>query len=182
VRWLLAVLAALLLAACGGAGHPTDGGKDTLPGPLPSGVTFAAADGGAAAPPFALKLLDGTRVDSARLWRERPLVLFFFASWCSRCADQQHKLQPLVERYRDVVTFVGLVGPDKAPAVRSWLDTHEVTYPVGIDDGLAIWKPYAVRTPPAVILIGPGGKLLRGWTGGVETGVLQEELERLVRR
>jgi peroxiredoxin len=182
VRRLLAAFAALLLAGCGGADRPTDGGKDTLPGALPKGVTFAAADLGAAAPPFALTLLDGTRVDSARLWRQRPVVLFFFASWCSRCADQQRKLQALVERYRDVVTFVGLGGQDKAPAVRSWLAKHDVTYPVGIDDGLAIWKPYAVRTPPAVILIGPGGKLLRGWTGGVETDVLGDELDRLVQR
>jgi cytochrome c biogenesis protein CcmG/thiol:disulfide interchange protein DsbE len=176
------VCAALLLAGCGGAGGPTDGGKDTLPGALPNGVTFTAADLGAAAPPFALKLLDGTRVDSAGLWRERPVVLFFFASWCSRCADQQHKLEPLVERYRDVVTFVGLAGQDKPAAVRSWLSEHDVTYPVGIDDGLAIWKPYAVRTPPAVVLIGKGGKLLRGWTTVVQTDVLEDELSQLVRR
>jgi peroxiredoxin len=182
MRWLLAAFAALLLAGCGGADRPTDGGKDTLPGALPSGVSFAAAGSGAAAPPFSLTLLDGTRVDSARLWRDRPVVLFFFASWCSRCADQQHKLQALVERYRDVVTFVGLGGKDKPAAVRSWLDAHEVTYPVGIDDGLSIWKPYAVRTPPAVILIGPGGKLLRGWTGGVQTDVLAGELAQLVKR
>jgi peroxiredoxin len=182
MRWPLAVLAALAVSGCGGADRPTDGGKDTLPGALPSGVTFAAADGAAAAPPFALTLLDGTRVDSGGLWRERPLVLFFFASWCSRCADQQHKLQTLVERYRDVVTFVGLAGKDKPAAVRSWLETHDVTYPIGIDDDLAIWKPYAVRTPPAVILIGPGGKLLRGWTGGVETDVLDAELRQIVQR
>jgi peroxiredoxin len=182
VKRRLAVFAALLLAGCGGADRPTDGGKDTLSRALPSGVTFESSASTAEAPPFALTLLDGTRVDSTRLWRDRPVVLVFFASWCSRCADQQHKLAPLVERYRDVVTFVGLGGQDKAPAVRSWLDTHDVTYPVGIDDGLAIWKRYAVRTPPAVILIGPGGKLLRGWTGGVETDVLDAELGQLVQR
>lgn len=182
MRWLLAALAALLIAGCGGSDLATDGGKDTLPGPLPKGVSFAPAAASTAAPPFTLKLLDGTRVDAARLWRDRPLVVFFFASWCSRCADQQDKLAPLVERYRDVVTFVGIGGQDKAPGVRSWLTKHDVTYPVGIDDDLAIWKPYAVRTPPAVVLIGPGGKLLRGWTGGVETDVLDAQLGEIVKR
>jgi hypothetical protein len=33
-----------------------------------------------------------------------------------------------------------------------------------------------------VILIGPGGVLLRGWTGGVETDVLDAELRKLVHR
>jgi peroxiredoxin len=182
VRWLLAALAALLVAGCGGSDLATDGGKDTLPGPLPAGVSFKPAGSSAEAPPFTLKLLDGTRVDSKQLWSDRPVVVFFFASWCSRCAEQQHKLAPVVEDFRDVVTFVGLGGKDKPAAVRAWLDEHDVTYPVGIDAELAIWKPYAVRTPPAVILIGPGGVLLRGWTGGVETDVLDAELRRVVQR
>jgi hypothetical protein len=39
-----------------------------------------------------------------------------------------------------------------------------------------------VRTPPAVVLIGKGGKLLRGWTTVVQTDVLEDELSQLVRR
>ena len=58
-RWLVLVL---VLAGCGGAA-PHDGGRDTLPGALPSGVTFAPATSTAAAPPFSLALLDGTRVE-----------------------------------------------------------------------------------------------------------------------
>jgi hypothetical protein len=57
-----------------------------------------------------------------------------------------------------------------------------VTYPVGIDGRLETWRRYAVPNPPAVILVGPGAKLLRGWPGGVETDALDAELQRLVRR
>jgi peroxiredoxin len=177
----LVVLFALAVSGCGGAAAH-DGGRDTLPGALPSGVTFAPASSTAAAPPFSLSLLDGTRVDGAALWKQRPVVVFFFASWCSRCATQQDALAPLVDDYRDVVTFVGVGGQDKAPAVKSWLDAHDVTYPVGIDRGLATWRRYAVRQPPAVILIAPGGKLERGWPGGVSRDVLADELARLVER
>jgi cytochrome c biogenesis protein CcmG/thiol:disulfide interchange protein DsbE len=175
-------LALGLAAGCGGAALPHDGGRATLPGPLPSGVTFAAGTSTASAPPFALKLLDGTPVDAAKLWSDRPVVVFFFASWCSRCATQQERLQPLVERYRDVVTFVGVGGQDKAPAVKAWLDAHGVTYPVAIDGALETWRRYAVRQPPAVVLIAPGGKLERGWTGGVATSALDAELRRIVQR
>jgi hypothetical protein len=66
--------------------------------------------------------------------------------------------------------------------VKTWLDAHDVTYPVAIDEALATWRRYAVRQPPAVVLIAPGGKLERGWTGGVETAVLDTELRRLVQR
>jgi peroxiredoxin len=177
----LAVLVALLVAGCGGsAAH--DGGRDTLPGKLPSGVTFAPAESTAAAPPFSLSLLDGTRVDAASLWKSRPVVVFFFASYCSRCASQQQDLAPLIDDYRDVVTFVGVGGKEKTPAVRAWLDDHDVTYPVGLDATMDTWRRYAVRTPPAVILIAPGGKLERGWPGGVSKDVLADELARLVKR
>jgi peroxiredoxin len=178
----LALLLVLLAAGCGGSDAPRDGGRGTLPGPLPSGVTFAAPPSTAVAPPFSLSLLDGTRVKAASLWKDRPVVVFFFASWCSRCAQQQKALAPLVDDYRDVVTFVGVGGQDKPAAVRSWLDAHDVTYPVGIDASLNTWKHYAVRQPPAVVLIAPGGKLDRGWPDGVTGDVLTAELKRLVRR
>jgi peroxiredoxin len=178
---LLALLV-VVAAGCGGAAPSHDGGRATLPGPLPSGVTFAAPTSTAEAPAFSLKLLDGTPLKASSLWRDRPVVVFFFASWCSRCATQQASLEPLVKRYKDVVTFVGVGGQDKAPAVKDWLDAHDVTYPVAIDSALATWRTYAVRQPPAVVLIAPGGKLERGWTGGVTTDVLDAELKRIVQR
>jgi peroxiredoxin len=170
----------LVLAGCGGSA-PT-GGRDTLPQPLPEGVTFAPVSTTAQAPPFALRLLDGTPVEGSTLWKDRPVVLLFFASWCSRCTAQQDRLRSLVEDYGDVATFVGIGGQDQPGAVRAWMDDHGVTYPVGIDPDQAIWRRYAVRTPPAVVLIAPGGKLLRGWPGGVDTDTLKDELGRLVRR
>ena len=182
MRRALVAVALVLLAGCGGESLPRDGGRATLPGPLPSGVTFAAATSTASAPPFSLKLLDGTPVEAAKLWRDRPVVVFFFASWCSRCATQQERLDPLVKRYRDVVTFVGVGGQDKAPAIKTWLDAHGVTYPVALDGGLETWRRYAVRQPPAVVLIAPGGKLERGWPAGVATDALDSELQRLVQR
>ncbi|HWK28800.1 MAG TPA: TlpA disulfide reductase family protein [Solirubrobacter sp.] len=174
------MLAALALAGCGGAAG--DGGRSTLPGPLPAGVRFAPATSTAVAPPFSLALLDGTRVEGAKLWRDRPVVLFFFGSWCSRCAKQQQELSPLVSKYEDVVTFVGVAGKDKPPAVRAWLEDHGVTYPVGIDGSLESWRRYAVRQPPAVVLIGPGGTLERGWADGVDGDVLADSLARMVER
>jgi len=174
-------VATLLLAGCGGE-LTHDGGRDQLPGPVPDDVSFAPADTTAVAPPFTLTLLDGMKLDVADLWSDRPTVVFFFASWCSRCATQQDALKPLAEKYRDVVTFVGVGGQDKGPGVKSWLDAHDVTYPVGIDGGMETWRRYAVRTPPAVILIAPGGKLERGWPGGVTEDVLGDELARLVKR
>lgn len=170
----------MLVAGCGG-GAAYDGGRDTLPGPVPKGVSYAPSESTALAPPFTLKLLDGTQLDVATLWKDRPAVLLFFASWCSKCATQQETLAKLGEQYGDKVAFVGVAGQDTAEKVRTWLSDHKVSYPVGIDPDLAIWRRYAVRTPPAVALVAPGGKLLRGWPGGVDAETLELALSELVR-
>ena len=177
-RQLALAATVLLVAGCGGAAY--DGGRDSLPGPVPDDVTFVPVESTAVAPPFSLKLLDGSSLDVATLWRDRPVVVFFTASWCSRCATQQEDFKPIVERYGDAVGFVGVAGRDKVDALKAWVSDHEVGYPVGIDPDQATWRRYAVRTPPAVIVVAPGGKLIRGWPGGVATEDLELALEAVV--
>jgi thiol-disulfide isomerase/thioredoxin len=141
-------------------------------------VTYAPVESTAVAPPFTLKLLDGKSLDATTAWRDRPVVVVFFASWCSRCDG----LRSVVDEYGDAVGFVGIAGQDKPGVVKAWIDDQDVEYPFGIDPDLAIWRRYAVRTPPAVVLIAPGGKLVRGWPGGVDADTLKAELGRIVRR
>jgi peroxiredoxin len=163
-RWLVLLL---VLAGCGG-------GSDN--------VTYAPVDTKAVAPPFTLQTLDGKRFEAASVWKERPLVVLFLASWCSKCATQQDALEKIGDDYGDAVDFVGIAAQDQPDALKDWIDEHDVDYPVGVDPDQAIWRRYAVRTPPAVVLVAPGGKLLRGWPGGVDTETLEQELDRLVRR
>jgi peroxiredoxin len=132
------------------------------------------------APQFTLPLLDGGSVEGAALWRERPVVLAFFSSWCGPCARQQAALAELADRYGDAVAFVGIAGQDERGALAAFVERNEVSYPVGIDETLEIWRRYAVREPPAVVLIAPGGRLLRGWPGMVDTRRLEAALDRVV--
>lgn len=145
-------------------------------------MTYAPVESTAVAPPFTLPLLDGSTFNAASRWKNRPLVVFFLASWCSRCAAQQKDLADVIDEYGDAVDFVGIAAQDKPEALKAWRDKHDVPYPVGIDPDQAIWRRYAVRTPPAVVLIAPGGKLVRGWPGGVDKDTLSAQLDRIVQR
>jgi peroxiredoxin len=161
-RWLVLLV---LLAGCGS-----------------KTVTYAPVDTKAVAPPFSLTLLDGKQLDAAALWKQRPVVVLFFASLCSKCATQQQALAKVLDDYGDAVEVVGIAGQDTPQAVKAWIDKHDVDYPVGIDTDLATWRRYAVRTPPAVVLVAPGGKLFRGWPGGVDPETLKQALDQIVRR
>jgi thiol-disulfide isomerase/thioredoxin len=181
LRLLSLLLLGLALASsgCGGDGG-TAGGADDLPPPVPDGVVFAEPPENALpAPKFSPALLDGTRIDAADLWRERPLVLVFTASWCGRCADVHREVAAAVDEHGDAVALLGVVAPDDAEPAREYAEGLDLGHPVAVA-GERVWLNYAAREPPVVVLVARGGKLLRGWPGGVERAELARRLDELV--
>jgi peroxiredoxin len=172
---MAALAAALVLAACSA---PAATGE--LPGPVPDGVTFReSAEGAPAAPAFELDLLDGGTLNVAEQWSERPVVLVFFESWCTRCREQQAAINDVAEGYRDVVLFVGIAGLSDPEDVATYVTENRITYPVGIDPDGRVWLRYAVAEPPLVALISKDGRLLRGWPEGVSGADLGEQIAQL---
>lgn len=185
---LLAV--ALALGACSGpADGPADesattaaaGGANTLPGPVPSALALRPAPSDSpGAPAFTGTLTDGTPLTGADLWAERPVVLLFFSSWCTTCAQRQNALSDLARDYRDRVVFVGVASEDEPADLETYLREHRVEFPVVFDRDQTIWQSYAVREPPAVAIVAKGGRLLRGWPGGIDATALDARLRELV--
>lgn len=172
-------LLAALLTGCGGG--EVRGGALSLPGPVPEGATFPEADSSLPpAPEVSLNLLDGTPFTGSEIWEERPVVLFFFASWCTACAGLQPGLVELAQRYQDRVVFVGIAGEDKEEALATYLEEHEVPYPVAIDERLTVWRSYGVREPPHPVVVSRGGRVVKGWPGGVSIETIEEILKDLM--
>ncbi|MFC0033091.1 TlpA family protein disulfide reductase [Micromonospora chaiyaphumensis] len=183
----VALAAALTVTGCSGGDEPparpapVAGGAAALPGPAPAGLALRPAPAGApGAPAVTGALTDGSPVALADLWADRPVVLVFFTSWCTLCADRQAALSELARRHRDEVVLVGVATGDRPEDVQGYLREHRVEYPVVLDADGTIWRSYAVREPPAVVVVAKGGALLRGWPGGVDAATLDAELRRLV--
>jgi peroxiredoxin len=163
---------------------PVPGGRQALPAAaVPAGVTFPAASAASpTAPDFHVSLVDGTAVSGSGLWADRPVLLYFFDTWCRPCAAERAGLDSLASRYRDVAVVLGVVGDEQAATVRHYLIAHPVSYPVAIDASRQVWLRYAAAEPPMAALISKGGRLVRGWPGGTTTAVLQTALDQLVHR
>jgi thiol-disulfide isomerase/thioredoxin len=174
------VLGLVLVAAACGGGDDVPGGAADLPGAVPEGVVYAKpAARGLPAPRFSAKLLDGTAVSAGSLWRERPLVLVFTASWCERCAETHREAAAAVDEHRDAIALLGVVTEEDAGAALDYADELDLGHPIAVASE-RVWLDYAAREPPVVVLISRGGMVLRGWPGGVPRAVLDRRLAELV--
>jgi thiol-disulfide isomerase/thioredoxin len=170
----------LVAAACGGGDDVVAGGAADLPGAVPEGVVYAKPAAGALrAPRFSAKLLDGTPITGSELWSDRPLVLVFTASWCRRCAETHREAAAAVDEHGDAVALLGVVAGDDAEPALDYADDLDLGHPVAVAPE-RVWLDYAAREPPVVVLISRGGKVLRGWPGGVPREELARRLEELV--
>lgn len=173
-------LVAALLTGCSSAADSPDESAAALPGPVPDDVSFRTPPKTAPpAPAFDLTLLGGDTLSVADQWADRPMVLIFFESWCEICKEEQPAINDLVEKYQDVVLFLGIAGMSSEDEVRQYVEDNNVAYPVGTDASGKIWLRYAAEEPPLIALISKGGQLLRGWPGGLSADTLQNQIDEL---
>lgn len=91
------------------------------------------------------------------------LVLEFFATTCSTCAEQMSVLADARRRVDESVPFLSVtsepVGLSVSRAdVREWWQRHDGSWAVGLDDGTALAARYdATQVPTTLVLDGDHG-------------------------
>lgn len=81
-------------------------------------------------PRFVAQDLEGRTIDSSEL-KGNVVILNFWASWCSPCRKEMPALQLLYRKYKDKgLTIIGISVDDSADAVRKFLASLVVQYPI----------------------------------------------------
>jgi thiol-disulfide isomerase/thioredoxin len=189
-RMIVAALAAgAVLAGCGGAGgtatpdpvgEPSAGGRSTPPGTTEPAETSAPPVARVAVPDllkFEGRTLEGAGFD-ARSLAGTPVVFWFWAPWCPKCASEAPNLAAIAEEYGDRVGFVGIAGLDQVSAMRDFVADRGVGGFVHLNDeqGL-IWRKFEITVQSSIVFMKADGSSTR-----TEYDVLgAEELENRVR-
>lgn len=118
---------------------------------------------------------------ASELWRERPVVLVFTASYCDRCAGIHREVARAVDAHDGAIGLLGIVGEDDGEGGLEYADELDLGHPVAAASE-RVWLNYAAREPGLVALVTRGGKILRGWPAGVRAGELAPHLDALVAR
>jgi cytochrome c biogenesis protein CcmG/thiol:disulfide interchange protein DsbE len=142
--------------------------EDTEPGPTPLI--------GSSAPAFSLPALGaGPGLASQDLAHAGgPVLLNFFASWCTPCALE---VPVLLDLRRRGLTIWGIAYRDAPAATAAFLTAHGDPYQrVAHDDDGRTGPGFSLIGLPESFLIDPSGIVRWGWAGGLSQAVVSTSL------
>ena len=132
------------------------------------------------APSFTLTRLDGELFDFAEENRERPVFIYFWASWCVPCQTEAPVIEALWPQYRDRgYVFLGVNMWDQPEDARRFVNEYRLSFPVVADEARAVYVEYGVQGLPTAFFVAPGGAVRAQFTGPLDEGTLRGLLDEI---
>lgn len=133
---------------------------------------------GQPAPAFSLSRLVGSAAPlKVASLRGRPLVINFWASWCTPCRKEMPLLEAAYRREHGQVQFLGIDSNDTPGDARAFLRQVHVTYQVVSDGNGAVADRYGLYGLPTTIFINPSGVVAGRHIGELHANTLVEALQ-----
>ena len=153
LRRIVSRLAAQILCAAVLALVPAIGWSQSA---QPAGQNSAPVIGTAAIA-FDLKSLDGKSVALA-IFRGKPLMMNFFASWCDPCRDEMPLINQLAAKAgKDGYNVLGIAVEDTRAAVMEYAQEAQLVFPIALDLNSNVKRSYRIFGPPATFFIDAQG-------------------------
>lgn len=123
--------------------------------------TALAGKKGQPAPEFTLNTPDGATVN-LKDYQGKFLVLNFWATWCGPCKIEMPSLEALYSRFKTQNLDVVAISNDQfgATVVRPYVQAHNITFTVLLDQLLTVSNKYGVVGLPTTFLIDPKGNII----------------------
>jgi thiol-disulfide isomerase/thioredoxin len=100
---------------------------------------------------------------------DRPLLVWFWAPHCPACAREAPEMVAFAEEWEGKVDVVGLGTQDDAAMAQTFVDRHDIGFPMLWDESFESWVAFGVNAQPATVLFSGDGEPLGGWLGPMPT-------------
>lgn len=122
---------------------------------------------------------DGRPVDTSA-FRGRPLVVNFWATWCSPCVEEMPAFQQVFEDVGDDVAFLGIDVQDAPRNAEPFVTDLAIAYPLAVDPQATYWRQVGGFAMPTTLFVRPSGTVVYRHTGPLDVeelrGLLASEL------
>lgn len=179
-RWKLAtgmivvgIAAIIVVVVAAGGGTP---GTHSASGSTSSSGS-AQAGGvatGSAAPDFTVAVLgsSGQHITLGAQYKNKPVIVNFWASWCSPCQQETPLLARWYKQQHGTVSLVGLDENDSETAAEKFAREKGVTYPLGFDPQTTVAKKYDISGIPQTFFLNAQHRVVDHLYGAVTTAEL----------
>ena len=124
--------------------------------------------------------LDGTELKLSKLLEKGPVMISFWATWCSPCKDEMKKMQPIYEKYKAQGFTYLAINQDNQKSiskVKSFINANGYTFPVVLDLDKHIFEDYLGVGLPYSLIIDKNKNIIAkhlGYITGDEVKIEQE--------
>lgn len=124
---------------------------------------------GATAPTFTLPRLGGGTPVSRASAAGEPMMINFFASWCSHCRAELKAVATVAARTAGKVAVIGVDTSDQTPGnAQKLLSAVGATYPVGVDPTAKVAQEYRITGLPVTYFVSADDRVV-GVAFGAQT-------------
>jgi len=165
------------------AGHKVISGSVAVFAVAAIAISIATTGSGQNQPPpqpaaaFSLPALGapGQHV-SLRQYTGKPVIINFWASWCSPCQQETPLLASWYKQQHGKVVLLGLDENDSATAAEKFAHAKGVTYPLGFDPNVTVAPGYGVDALPQTFFLNAKHQIVDHVIGAVTTASLDKGL------
>lgn len=133
------------------------------------------------APAFSLPALHvgDTAAVSLEAFRGRPVVLNFFATWCSACQAEAAGLGAEARTLAGKAELVGIDVDGNATQAAGFVRHYGIGYPIGIDASGSVAAAYGVTDLPTTVFVSASGREVGRHIGSISPSELAAEVDQL---
>lgn len=137
---------------------------------------------GRPAPSFALTDMDTGQPVTLEEFRGKPVVLNYWASWCTSCRKEHPNFVAAWRRYREQgVVFLGVLFQDTPENGRRFMEEMGGDWPTLLDPGSRTAMDYGVYGVPETFFIGRDGVVLSKQIGPSSYPMLLGRIEAMLK-
>jgi thiol-disulfide isomerase/thioredoxin len=137
---------------------------------------------GSKAPAVTIEDLEGRPVELGKLIGSKPILLEFWATWCSLCKALLPQLEAVRNTFGNRVAIYGInvTVNDSKPRIRRYLEEHKPPFQVLWDEKGAGTRAYDVPATSFVVVIDQAGTVV--YTGSGEDQDLVAAVRKVLGR
>jgi len=134
---------------------------------------------------FTLEDMNGKIYNLKEQLGQGPILIDFWATWCTPCKNALPHLQTLKQKYEKqglTVLTISIDSPKSQSKIKPYVLAKKFTFPVLLDPNSEVLKQFKGNSVPFQVIIGQDGNVIETHTGynpGDEK-VLEEKIVKLL--